>query len=177
VTTRRPMKSVAFVTAMAVCLNASALSAGQTPQATIDWQKVREYIGHTDIIYLADGGTLNANISGVRDRALDLTVSKSSTPQIPIGEVALPCRDVAAIAWHEYHGPMRKILGTIGLIGGLVGGGILARVDSSEEPLSLLFGGGLFGGLAGYFAGRRLDRERKRVAVDTTECDSPTIAR
>jgi hypothetical protein len=169
----RPLNVTFLLTALLIWPSPAA--AQGVPQ--IDWEKLREYVGKAQYVDFTDGQRVEGSLVEVTDDALQINVKKSTDPRLRSGLTTFRCEDVAGVRWNEYRGPMRKWLTILGAIGGTVAAVYAETLLKEESDGKLLLVGAGFGGLGGFYGGRRLDREQQTVRVDTQLCTSARSGR
>jgi hypothetical protein len=126
-------------------------------------------IGHDVRLVLPGGAILRGEIEAVRDDSLVMIVAKTSERKaFPKGQNSIPRASVSVVEVRKVRGIAGRVIGTTaGVVGGLViAGETIGHSDMSEGPaIAVLLVATVGTTVAGYFAGRSVDRRVTRVRV------------
>lgn len=126
-------------------------------------------IGHDVRLALPGGTVLRGEVQAIRDDSLVMVVTKTSDKKaFPKGQNSIPRTSVTVVEIMKVRGIGGRVIGTTtGVIGGLIiSGEIIAHSNVSEGPATAVLLVGTVGTIvAGYFAGRLLDRRVTRIRV------------
>ena len=147
---------------------ASAMAAA--PPVEIRWNELAALIvGHRVTIPLAGGGSVQGEALSVREDSLVLDISRSSdTARFPKGQTPIPRASVTELRLSERNGSGGRILGTVmGALGGAVAGVEIAVHGNRTEgaAVSTFTATAVAGTVAGYFAGRAVDRRTRLLHI------------
>lgn len=123
---------------------------------------------HTVRMVLPDGTHVQGKVLRANSEGLEIRIRSTSNPQVhPKGEATIPRESLSVV---DVRSPRSKgkLIGTLVPIG--VGAGILAAGvgDGGDEVYVYLVAGGTtmgFGGVAGFFIGRAVDRRFQRFVI------------
>jgi hypothetical protein len=141
-----------------------------TPPAEIRWNELAVLIvGHRVTIPLPGGGTVQGEALSVREDSLVLDISRSSdTSRFPKGQTPIPRTSVTELRLAERNGAGGRILGTVvGTLGGAVAGAEIALHGNRSQgaAVSTFTATAIAGTVAGYFAGRAVDRHSRLLHI------------
>lgn len=126
-------------------------------------------IGHDVRLVVPGGAVLRGEIEAVREDSLVMIVARSSDRQaFPKGQNSVPRASVSVVEVGKARGIAGRVIGTTaGVVGGLtIAGEVIGHSDMSEAPAIAVFLVATIGAtIAGYFAGRSLDRRVTRIRI------------
>lgn len=153
--------------------------AAKNNQADVRWNELAPLIvGHHVVIPLPGGVTVQGEVLSVRDDALPLDIRKTTDAQrFPKGQVLIPRTAVSEIWVTEHRGAGGRILGPlIGALLGVVAGAEAAVHGTHSEAAGVLTFTAITvaSTVAGYFAGRGIDRHTRRLRIAPEPAGSNT---
>ena len=126
-------------------------------------------VGHRVELTLTEGGKVRGEAVVVRDDAFVMDVRGSSGERAyPNGSASIPRNSVVMIKLERARGSWGRSIGTvIGVMAGLVLGGYASYVatDSAGAGIPLFLGVASATAIAGYYAGRGLDRRVTLIKI------------
>jgi hypothetical protein len=156
---------------------AGYLHAAPAPM-NLKWSQLANAVsGQHVIVGLKDNSHVNAVVNSVEDSALTLQVTSNSHPRYKKGQVAIPRESVVGLRLIHWRARGRITLTTLGAVGGIGAGGLIAL---SAQNCEFIFGPcgptnhglevvgvavGVAIPVAAYFIGKRSDRQEIAILL------------
>jgi len=134
----------------------------------LKWNELAPMIGgHHVALVLTDGTTVKGEVAAVREEAILMNVS-SAVSGYAKGNGSIPRSSLALINLERRRGAWGRTMGTvIGVLVGLAVGGYVAATKTNSAGAGIPVFLGIASGIsvAGYFAGRGLDKQVTQIKV------------
>jgi hypothetical protein len=149
-------------------LFSAALYADSSP-LNLHWADLpRAITGKSVTVNLKDGSSVKADVTSVEPTALAVVVAKK-------GRMSIPRETIASVSFVGLHKRGRILGTTLGVVGGLAAGGLVALASSDisffgpshPNHAGQAAGVALMVGIpiAGYYIGKSFDRELVRITI------------
>jgi hypothetical protein len=152
-------------------MSQSLLWAGEPRQLQLKWSDLGPRIEDKKVALVLPGGTyIEGKVQAVQPDGLRLRISKTSDRKAqPKGTHLIPRQSVSTLRMTEYH-KLARLLVTAGALAAAAGIAAASYPDLYEGPLVVVIpavtAGGIAGvALAGYYAGKRLDKRITGIRI------------